>query len=89
MVNAQNQGQPAAQNMMKKAQTANAQFQQESAGELTQSPGQISQLLLARAKAGFEFGKLPANNVNAGFNQNQELNQSGGQISGILAKESQ
>jgi hypothetical protein len=107
----QNQGQPSPQNITaQNAMAANAKYQQESASELAQSPGQISQLLYANAKAGFEFGNMgrnvTANNANANaryefgnisnnaamananVNQNSELNQSNGQISQTLARQS-
>jgi hypothetical protein len=72
-VNTQNQGQPTSQNFTaQNVMAANAKYQQEAAGELAQSPGQISQFLLARSKAGFEFGNMGgnmaaknANNANA------------------------
>jgi len=47
-------------------QAANAQANNENASELAQSTGQISQLLLAKSKQGFEFGTL---NQAAGLNQ--------------------
>lgn len=72
-MNMQNQGQPSPQNITaQNAMAANAKYQQESASELAQSPGQISQLLLANAKAGFEFGNMGRNmnNVNMAKNEN-------------------
>jgi hypothetical protein len=73
-VNTQNQGQPSPQNLnARNATAANASYQQEAASELAQSPGQISQILLSRSKAGFEFGALGGNaakNANLANNAN-------------------
>lgn len=90
-MNMQNQGQPTPQNITaQNASAANAKFQQETAGELAQSSGQISQLLLARSKAGFEFGNLGGNtaanyaakaNANPNSNANANANYEFGNLS--------
>ncbi|MCL6590324.1 MAG: hypothetical protein K6U80_10260 [Firmicutes bacterium] len=56
-MNNQNQNQQMNRNFSN-AQAANAQINMETASDLAQSPGAISQLLLAKSKAGFEFGNL-------------------------------
>lgn len=87
----QRQGQPTNQ-AVTGANAAKAQSQ-ESASELAQSSGEISRLLLAKSKAGFEFGSLGSSqNAQRGsqseYSNSSELSQSSGQISQILNQES-
>ncbi len=63
MYQQQNQNQNQAQMNMQNVQAANAQANNENASELAQSSGQVSQLLLAKAKQGFEFGTLNQSNA--------------------------
>ena len=79
------------------AQMARQNYGSENASELAQSQGEISRLLLAKAKQGFEFGNLGAGaNYNAyqannsAFQQQQglEVDQSAGQVSQILSQQS-
>jgi hypothetical protein len=69
----QNQSQQTPQNIVaQNAKVANARYQQEFASsELAQAPGQISKMLLANSKAGFEFGNVgnAANKATANANQ--------------------
>lgn len=43
---------------LQNAQKANQQMNMENSSELARSNGEISRLLLAKSKAGFEFGKM-------------------------------
>lgn len=81
------------QNITQQAQNYNAKLNMESSSELAQSQGQISQLLLAKAKSGgMEFGSpsLGSQNSNAtSFSSKQlEIDQASGPITQILSGQS-
>lgn len=88
----QSQGQPTNQ-AITGANAAKARSQ-ESSSELAQSSGEISRLLLAKSKAGFEFGSLGSaqgstqRGSQSEYSNQSELSQSSGQISQILNRES-
>lgn len=92
-----NQLQNQAQNL-KNAATFNNQYNFEAATEVAQSPGRISQILATQNLIGLEIGTLGqyqgnyqqnAGNLQQNAQNQLEINQSAGQMSQILAKQSQ
>lgn len=93
----QNQsGAPTSRNLTaQNAQLARQNYGSESSAELAQSQGEISRLLMAKAKQGFEFGSLGASQSNYNANQSKvqpqqglEVDRSSGQISQSLSQQS-
>lgn len=87
-----NQNQAQGQPTNKTLTNANAMKAQsmESSSELSQSSGEISRLLLAKAKSGMEFGSFSrsqGSGTSSEYSNQSELNSSSGQTTRMLANQ--